>query len=42
MTELFTIYTYGGGEVVHNIFNAIAVIYQLTLRTMQISQIIKL
>jgi conjugal transfer mating pair stabilization protein TraG len=28
MTQLFTIYTYGGGEVVHNIFNAIAVIYQ--------------
>jgi hypothetical protein len=28
MTELFTIYTYGGGEVVHNIFNAIASIYQ--------------
>jgi len=28
MTNLFTIYTYGGGEVVHNIFNAIASIYQ--------------
>ena len=27
MTDLFTVYTYGAGEVVDNIFNAIAIIY---------------
>ena len=28
MTDLFTIYSYGGGRVLDNIYNAIAVIYQ--------------
>ena len=28
MSDLFVVYTYGGGEVIKNIFNAIAVIYK--------------